>query len=63
MPIPTKEISHLCVDYRIRDAKENYHQVLETNNILESDPVIWLLLLNLAQLSKLNAAQPFSKVK
>jgi DNA-binding CsgD family transcriptional regulator len=57
MPIPTKNIGHFCISYRMRDVNGNYHKILETNNIIECDPKANIPLINLAQISILNKSQ------
>lgn len=51
MPIPTKGIGHFCISYRMKDAKGNYHRILETNNIIACDAATNIPLVNLAQIS------------
>jgi DNA-binding CsgD family transcriptional regulator len=62
MPIPTKEIGHFCISYRMRDANGHYHRILETNNIIESCPVTNIPLVNLAQITVGKGIQKSSKV-
>ncbi|MES2555078.1 MAG: LuxR C-terminal-related transcriptional regulator [Bacteroidota bacterium] len=69
MPIPTQGIGHFCISYRMRDAAGNYHRILETNNIIASDPLTNIPLVNLAQitlskdLSKSNQVTYFFNIK
>ncbi len=51
MPISTKGIGQFCISYRMRDARGNYHRIMETNNILECDPANNIPLVNLAQIT------------
>lgn len=62
MPIPTKEIGHFCISYRMRDAQGNYHRIQETNNILECCPVTHVPLVNLAQITILPQTSKNNKV-
>lgn len=51
MKIPTKDIGHFCISYRIKDAQGNYHKVIETNNIIACDSKTHVPLVNLAQIT------------
>jgi DNA-binding CsgD family transcriptional regulator len=62
MPIPVKNIGHFCINYRIRKADGEYVRVLETNNILESDPATNIPLICLSQMSKVAAVPDSGKV-
>jgi DNA-binding CsgD family transcriptional regulator len=62
MPIPTAGIGHFCIFYRLRDAKGKYHPIMETSNIIASDPDSYVPLVNLAQVSKLGKHIPFQQV-
>lgn len=62
MPFPTAEIGHFCIFYRLRDAQGKYHPIMETNNIIASDPDSYVPLVNLAQISKLGNHTPFHQV-
>ena len=62
MPFPTAEIGHFCIFYRLRDAQGKYHPIMETNNIIASDPDSYVPLINLAQISKLGNHNPFHQV-
>lgn len=62
MKTPVKNIGHFCISYRIRNALGEYVKVLETNNIIESDPVTNIPLLCLSQMSKIEGMQKSNKV-
>lgn len=62
MKTPVKNIGHFCISYRIRNAYGDYVKVLETNNIIESDPVTNIPLICLSQMSKIEGLQKSNQV-
>lgn len=62
MPVPTAGIGHFCIFYRLRDAQGTYHAIMETNNIIASDPDSYVPLVNLSQIAKLGNHNPFRQV-
>jgi DNA-binding CsgD family transcriptional regulator len=62
MPTPVKNIGHFCISYRIKTASGAYVRILETNNIIESDPERNIPLICLSQMNKVDFAGESTRV-
>lgn len=62
MKTPVKNIGHFCISYRIKNSSGDYVKVLETSNIIESDPKSNIPLINLSQISIIEGMQKSNQV-
>jgi DNA-binding CsgD family transcriptional regulator len=62
MPVPVEGIGVFCISYRIRTPRGNFVRVLETNNIIASDPQKNIPLINLSQMAKVDFGEDSNKV-
>lgn len=62
MKTPVKDIGHFCLSYRIKNSTGQYIKILETNNIIASDPENNIPLITLSQLTSIEGMQKSNQV-